>query len=345
MRITNNNLRKCNLGITLGNGYRSENIIVSGNLLTSCTQPINTGYYAIKNCKIFDNTFYGCGKWFFHSLIDCDIYNNRSYACKMPLLDLNYGAEHIGGFPLIHIYVFSNCINSKFHDNTFSLDMGTPMQGLTDDASQEIYHGLPLASVSSLVQSGQISRDGVPLDQPQKIHFYENKVSDDFVLFSPNTEHPTKGINSVKDEGSEVFLLGDTFKSSYGDEGVVTSGAILSYSWLDNLNGGDGPREFEAGMEVSYGEVIKLEDRYKVCMEAGECGETLDVAQEICGTARFLKPAGYTTPVGELFIRFKTRGICTSTTRPSTFLFSGRWMYETDTGKNIIYNGSEWEEM
>lgn len=334
MKIYNNFFKRCT-GITLGSRSVSscENVEVFGNTFVSCQTMIEAAEVSrLVNCKIYNNTSYGSGGLFFHGpVIDCDIYNNNNYGCKMPILENNRGAGRI-----VYFYAFSDSQGSSFHDNHFSLDYGKSIYGLGEYGREEIYHGLP-------VGYGYRLCTGADLDSPEKIRFYNNKTSDDFHLLSTSTydytgnSHFGGGMCSIRNEASEVFLNGDIFRSStYGDEGVVVKGGMISCSWLEDA------REFEPDMEVAYGEIIKVGDYYRVCRVGGTCGETFD-----SGTAVFLgnDANGYVpdaASANRIEIVFTKRGVCTSETRPDSFLYAGRRMWETDTKKEIVYDGTDW---
>lgn len=332
MSIYNNFIRRCTSGILLGYGtFGIENISIYNNTLVSCGTPIGSNDYTIMtNCSIYGNTAYGCGRWGFHALVDSTIHDNRSYGCKMPLSTSSWGASTI-----IAIGV-ANSSGSSFYHNSFSLDYGKPIKGLNADGKEELYHGLP-------VGYRYTAASGCTLTEPSKVHFYENHISDDFyVLYSSDYNYQGNnkfegGINTLRSENSEVFIKGDTFRSSiYGDEGIVISGCILSQSWLANV------RDFanmSSGDSVEYGEIIKSGSYYYTCSKAGTVGDTLRG-----GTATFLSDDAkiFSAPGGTLKIAFKTRGICTSQTRPDSFLYAGRRMWETDTNKEIVYDGSSW---
>lgn len=349
-KIYNNRIDKCETGITLGESYNCENIEVHDNLMISCNKAVvAAGKKTLTGCKIHDNTTYGCGQWGFSTLINCDIYNNKNYGCKMPILSA-YGAGRL-------IYAeFEKCLNTAFHDNHFSLDYGISMFGLGEFGKEELYHGLPVGNRFSLInkiiynKNGTISYVEMPLTESDKIHFYDNYMSEDFILCQGTIENFIEnngfvgGIASTRNETSEVFLKGDIFKSNiYGDEGVVETGGIISCSWLNKA------RMFEPNMTVSYGEIIKIKPGttiyYKVCTKGGVCGETLTRNQAESGDATFLTPNGYvpnSASSSRIKIRFTKRGVCTSETRPATFLCEGRKMHETDTNKDITYNGNTW---
>lgn len=336
MKIYNNSIKRCSMGIILGESYDCDNIEIYGNMMASCDVAIySASNKTLTDCSIHDNITYGCGQWNFTKLVNCDIYNNKNYGCRMPMLTPSWGVGRI-----LYIYSFDGCANSSFHNNKFSLDYGKSIFGLGEYGKEEFYHGLPVGYRYSAVS-------GANVKEPAKIHFYDNDLSDDFFVYYGNGEglignnYFRGGMASVKDESNEVFLEGDVFKSkTYGDEGVVTSGGIMSCSWLDEA------REFEPYMEVAYGEIIKLGTRFKICSQGGTCGESLTENQGVCGTATFLTyavPYGPdSTSAGHINIAFRTRGVCTSETRPETFLFAGRRMWETDTNKEIVYNGAEW---
>lgn len=350
MSIYNNHIKSCTTGINLGYGsYTNENIDISSNTCISCERPIGTsqtveslGYYPkYIDCKIHDNITYGCGQWVFDKMINCEIYNNRSYGCRMPELTNTWGNGN-----LIKFSNFDECSNTKFYGNMFSLDYGKSIYGLGEYGKEEIYHGLPVGFRYTLMM-------GATLTAPDKVHFHDNEMCDDFVVYwgrsygdFENNAYFRGGVCSVRNENSEVFLENDTFRSvTYGDEGIVTVGGIISCSWLKTEAEGGIVREFEPYMEVAYGEIIKLDTRFAVCNKAGTCGATLELGQGECGTARFLTKNPYlpdTYSANNIKISFKTRGICTSQTRPDSFLYAGRKMWETDTNKEIVYNGSSW---
>lgn len=318
------------------------NVEIYGNTLIDCGNPIfQVSSIVLEDSSIHDNTTYRCGKWQIGVMRYSDIYNNKNHACNMPAVGTaNYGAGRI--FELVNGALGSS-INSKVHHNSFYLDYGRPIQGLGTYGEEEIFHGPPVGYTYKVTYN-------TDLDQPQKIHFYENHISDDFYLFYGEYSNFDLGMNSMRDESSEVFVVGDTFRSSiYGDEGTVTAGGITSCSWIDNLNDGDGPREFEPGMEVASGEVIKIlsggNEYYKICMEGGECGDTLEPSTAVSGTAKFTNKVAYNPTAAaadHIKIAYRTRGVCTSSTRPETFLSAGRRMWETDTKKEVIYDGSDW---
>lgn len=336
MKIYNNSIKRCTRGIILGEGYDCDNIEIYGNMMASCNVAIySADNKTLTDCSIHDNITYGCGQWFFNKLVSCDIYNNKNYGCRMPNLTPYWGAGRI-----LYIYSFDGCANSSFYNNSFSLDYGKRILGLGEFGKEEFYHGLPVGYRYPAVSGATVS-------EPTKIHFYDNDLSDDFFVYYGDYDsfignsYFRGGMVSVKDESNEVFLEGDIFKSkTYGDEGVVTSGGIMSCSWLDEA------REFKPYMEVAYGEIIKLGTRFKICSKGGTCGETLSLNQGDCGTATFLTNAvpyePDSTSAGHINIAFRTRGVCTSETRPETFLFAGRRMWETDTNKEIVYDGTEW---
>lgn len=338
MSIYNNFIRRCTIGISLGYSTMGiENISIYNNTLVSCGTPIGSNDYTIiTNCDIYNNTTYGCGRWFFHALVDSTIHDNRSYGCKMPLNTNSWGA---GG--LINIGV-ANSSGSSFYHNSFSLDYGKPIKGLNTEGKEELYHGLP-------VGYRYVAASGCTLTEPSKVHFYENHMSDDFyVLYSTSYDYQGNnkfegGINTLRDENSEVFIKGDTFRSSvYGDEGIVEKGGMISCSWLKTEAEGGIVREFTPNMVVSYGEIIKVGDYYRICRKGGTCGETYNSGDaEFVGT----DATGHVpnaASASRIKIAFKTRGLCTSETRPDSFLYAGRRMWETDTNKEIVYNGSDW---
>ena len=219
---------------------------------------------------------------------------------------------------------------------------GKPIKGLNADGKEELYHGLPVGHL-------YVAAYGCTLTEPSKVHFYENHISDDFyVLYNPGYDYQGNskfegGINTLRDENSEVFIKGDTFRSSiYGDEGIVEKGGIISCSWLKTEAEGGIVREFEPYMAVAYGEIIKVGDYYRICRKGGTCGETYNT-----GDAEFLSndATGYVpnaASAARIKITFKTRGVCTSDNRPASFLYAGRKMWETDTGRDIVYNGTAW---
>lgn len=336
MKIYNNSIKRCTNGIILGESYDCDNIEIYGNMMTSCEVAIySASNKTLTDCSIHDNITYGCGQWFFNKLVDCEIFNNKNYGCRMLEQTPSWGAGY-----LLYIPGFDSCANTSFHNNKFSLDYGKSIFGLGEYGKEEFYHGLPVGYRYRAV-------GGANVKEPAKIHFYDNDLSDDFFVYYGaydsfiGNSYFRGGMASVKNESNEVFLEGDIFKSkTYGDEGVVTSGGIMSCSWLGEA------REFEPYMEVAYGEIIKLGTRFKICSQGGTCGESLTENQGVCGTATFLTyavPYGPdSTSAGHINIAFRTRGVCTSETRPETFLFAGRRMWETDTNKEIVYNGAEW---
>lgn len=338
MSIYDNFIRRCTRGIFLGYGtFGIENISIYNNTLVSCNSPIvSNDNTIVTNCDIYGNTTYGCGRWGFHALADSTIHDNRSYGCKMPLLSDTWGSGSI-----IDIGV-ANSSGSSFYHNSFSLDYGKPIKGLNADGKEELYHGLP-------VGFRYAAASGCTLTEPSKVHFYENHISDDFyVLYSASYDYQNNarfegGINTLRDENSEVFIKGDTFRSSiYGDEGIVEKGGMISCSWLKTEEEGGIVREFEPYMAVAYGEIIKVGDYYRICRKGGKCGETYN-----SGDAEFLSndATGYvpnTASASIINISFKTRGVCTSDNRPTSFLYAGRKMLETDTGRDIVYNGTSW---
>lgn len=341
MKIYNNFIRRCSRGVYItstdvGDRKYSDNIEIYGNTLVSCSATFLVESL-LKNSRVFNNVTYGCGQWNFGgAIIDCDIYNNRCYGCVMPELTSGWGAGRI----LVFLAgVFDNCKRSTFHHNHFSIDYGVSLYGLGESGKEQFFHGLPNGLRYSSVE-------GVNLSAPEKVYFFDNVLSDEFTLnYGPSSDYQDSvyfkgGLGSTKNEESEVFLENDIFKSkTYGDEGVVTKGGMVSNSWLNNA------RVFEPYMEVVYGEIIKLGDYFKVCNRGGTCGETLTVYQGECGSARFTEtPAIAATEhsASRIKIRFTKSGFCTSDSRPTIFLYEGRKMHETDTGRDIIYNGTTW---
>ena len=352
MKIYNNMIKNQSIGFYISNTSQTasikynENIDIYGNTLVSCSRVVYMAQVGdnvadkrkMVNSHIYNNVTYGCGQWVLYRLVDCDIHHNYNYGCKMPVI-----TETKGNGQLVSMLIadFNNSSRSSFHHNHFSLDYGKQMFGLGIDGKDESYHGLPLGYGYNL-------KVGLSLDAPDKIHVYENFVSDDFtVYFGAGNSYQgnakfENGLCSVRNENSEVFFKGDIFRSNnYGDEGIVLTGGMLSCSWLENV------REFTPNMTVEYGEIIKIGTRYKICSKAGTCGDTLVVNQTVCGTAVFLggDATAYVpdaNSANRLKIRFTKIGTCTSETRPSTFLYEGRRMYETDTKKEIVYDGVAW---
>ena len=341
LKIYNNQIKRCTRGVVLGYSTQPcDNVEVYGNTLVSCTNTFITPNNILRNCKIFNNTTYGCGQWQLYALKDCEIYNNRCYGCKMPESTATWGAN-----TLLYMRNIDGSKGSSFHDNHFFLDYGESIYGLGEYGKEELYHGMPVGYKYVFCTLNSMS-------DPSKIYFHDNELSDDFVVywgssssFQGNSSF-RGGICSVRDEQSEVFLEGDTFRSTtYGDEGIVVAGGIMSCSWLKTEAEGGVVRVFEPYMEVAYGEIIKHDTRYFVCNRAGTCGATLELGQGECGTARFLTKNPYapdSTSANRVKIVFTTRGFCTSETRPDSFLYDGRKMWETDTNREIIYDGSDW---
>jgi len=339
MSIYNNTIKNFTVGVRIGDvateASDCDNVEAYNNLLISCGAPFRNESKILTNCNIHNNTTYQCGRWMFNKLIDCDIHDNKNYAVNLPNSDNSYKWGNGQGLLVRNI---TDCKNSRFHDNVFTLDYGKVYYGFGREGKPTKYGRIPVGAAH--YEFGYAS-----LDYPENLHIYNNKVSDDFYLYFGSATVFTGGLNTTRTETSEVFLVGDTFKSAtYGDEGIVTSGAILSCSWLEDV------REFSDMVEnddldVEYGEVIKLDDTYyKLCNKSGTCDTTLAYNQGDCGTARFLTSTILVTPGGSLSIKFTKRGTCTSLTRPETFLFKGRRMFETDTCKSIVYDGSEWQE-
>lgn len=335
MKIYNNHIKRCTRGVILGySTMPCENIEVYGNTLVSCSNTFVTPNNTIRNCKIYNNTTYGCGQWELYAMVACDIYNNHCYGCVIPESTTSWG-----GNLLLYLRNVDGCKETSFHNNHFSLDYGKSIYGLGEYGKEELYHGLPVGFRYAFCSTGSN-------ESPARINFYDNELSDDFTIYwgssnnFQNNNFFKGGICSVKNEQSEVFLEKDIFRSAtYGDEGVVTAGGIISCSWLDEA------REFEPYMEVVYGEIIKLETRFAVCDKTGTCGAALELGQGECGSARFLTVNPYipdTNSANRIKIAFKTRGVCTSETRPDSFLYAGRRMWETDTNKEIVYDGSAW---
>lgn len=336
MKIYNNHIKRCSRGITLGySTMPCENVEVYGNTLVSCSNTFITPNNIIRNCKIYNNTTYGCGQWELYAMESCDIYNNHCYACVMPEATVTWGANVLLSFRNV-----DGCKGTSFHNNHFSLDYGESIYGLGQYGKEELYHGMPVGNRYVFCATPNGTNDST------KIHFYDNELSDDFIVYWGNAYNFQNnaffrgGICSLRNEHSEVFLENDIFRSvTYGDEGIVTAGGIISCSWLNDA------RDFEPYMEVAYGEIIKLDTRFAICDKAGTCGATLELGQGECGTARFLTANPYipdTNSANRIKIAFKTRGVCTSETRPDSFLYAGRRMWETDTNKEIVYDGSDW---
>lgn len=181
-------------------------------------------------------------------------------------------------------------------------------------------------------------------------------------------------VGAVRNDDSCSIWLGDTFKSDvYGDEGYCMKGgyvAIPSYllglpkyengklAYVGKLflekqgdsyhDGTDGKIKFVVVNYIRRGSEESQEDYarpYETFLGGLIKGNTAVIGEQGVTIGLINDNKGWINLENQAPDMIWTKeGVCLSTNRPSKFLVTGRRMYEQDTDKHIIYDGSAWVE-